>query len=174
MWATGPHFYEWGESMRQVAKKPTRMLLAAVGTALGALVVLAQPAMAVGVSNPGSFDATVLAGSSLTLSGGQAFSIGTPACGDGVDNDLVEGIDLADADCTSATDANERLAGNQVFVAPKVTTTIAGTGAISLAVTGIVFPQGGVEAQGLLGVHQVPHLVDREAVLAQPARQHEA
>ncbi|HEV7759688.1 MAG TPA: hypothetical protein VGO78_11885 [Acidimicrobiales bacterium] len=119
------------------------MLLAALGAALGMLIVLAQPAAAAGVSNPGNFGATVLAGSSLTLSGGTAFGIGVPACSDGVDNDLAGGTDFpADTSCTAANDANERLAGLQVYVQPKVNTAVSGTGVINLAIAGYVFPPG--------------------------------
>jgi hypothetical protein len=128
------------------------MLVAAAGTAVAALTILAQPAMAVGVSNPGAFAATIQAGSSLTLSGGTAFGIGTPACSDGADNDLDGNIDAADGQCVG-TDANERLAGNQAYVAPKVNTTVAGSGAISLAAAGVVFPPGEVCTNtGLFGI----------------------
>jgi hypothetical protein len=130
------------------------MLVAAAGTAVAALTILAQPAMAVGVSNPGAFAATIQAGSSLTLSGGTAFGIGTPACSDGADNDLAGGTDFpADTSCASAVDANERLAGLQVYVAPRVNTTVAGSGAISLAAAGVVFPPGEVCTNtGLFGI----------------------
>lgn len=128
------------------------MLLAAVGTVIGALVVLAQPAMAAGVSNPGAFTATVQGGSSLTLSGGQVFGLGIPACSDGIDNDLVEGIDAADPDCDSPADANERLDNVQAYVAPKVNTTVSGTGVINLAAAGIVFPQGEVCVNSGIGI----------------------
>ena len=117
------------------------MLMAALGTALAVLVVLAQPASAAGVSNPGTFNATVLAGSSLTLSGGTAFAIGTRACADGVDNDLDGNIDAADGQCTG-NDNNERLAGTQNYVQPRVTTTVSGTGVVNLAIAGYVFPSG--------------------------------
>lgn len=138
--------------MKARAKKPSTMLLAVVGTVFGVLVVLAQPAMAAGVSNPGPFTATVLAGSSLTLSGGQVFGLGKPACNDGIDNDLVEGIDLADADCASANDANERLAGAQAYVAPKVNVSVTGAGVVNLAANGIVFPPGEVCVNTGIGI----------------------
>jgi hypothetical protein len=118
------------------------MLLAAFGTALGVLLVLAQPASA-SVSNSGAFSSTVLAGSSLTLASGAVFDIGTPACSDGDDNDTDGLIDAADPQC-SGTDANERLAGNQAYVQPKVNTSINASGVINLAIAGYVFPPGEV------------------------------
>ena len=117
------------------------MLLAALGTVVGVLVVLAQPASAAGVSNPGAFATTVQAGSSLTLASGAVFDIGTPACSDGDDNDTDTLVDFpADPECDAANDNNERVNNVQAYVQPKVNTTIGGTGTINLAVAGYAFP----------------------------------
>jgi hypothetical protein len=124
-------------------RKPTRMVAAGLFTVLGAILVLAGPASA-SVSNPGPFTTTVLGGSTLTLNGsGTVFRIGTAACGDTTDNDADTLIDFpADTQCASAADANERLAGAQAYVAPKVNSTVtnAATNNISVAANGYVFP----------------------------------
>lgn len=129
--------------MRLSIRQARRGAVAVVGTVLGCLVVLAQPAEALaGVSNPGPFTTTILDGSSLSLSGGDSFSIGTPACDDGVDNDLTEGIDTIDPDCTDATDDNERVAGTQPFVAPTVDIDVDAAGVITFDPADLDFPPG--------------------------------
>jgi hypothetical protein len=125
------------------------MLLAAVGTVVGVLVVLAQPAW--GVTNPGAFATTVQAGSSLTLASGAVFGIGTPACADGSDNDTDTLIDAADPECDATNDNNERVNGVQAYVQPRVNTTINAAGTINLAVAGYVFPASEI-CVNILGV----------------------
>jgi hypothetical protein len=112
---------------------------AGLGTAALGLSVL----MASCISNPGPFTVTALTGSQLTLSSGgsttQVFRVGTPACADGVDNDLDGSTDGVDAQCDSTSDANERINGVQAFVAPTIPVDINAAGQISFDPTELSF-----------------------------------
>ena len=91
------------------------------GAALAAVAALVVACG--GVTNPGTFTTTLLAGSSLVLTdaGGTPtvqFDVGTAPCSDGLDNDIDGQIDGADAQCDSPTDANERLNDVQPYEPP--------------------------------------------------------
>jgi hypothetical protein len=77
------------------------------------------------VTNAGNFTATMRPGSFLeTIDGGGVpnpqshIELGTPACANGVDDDLDGMTDAADGHCDATNDNNERLDGVQAFVAP--------------------------------------------------------
>lgn len=115
-----------------------------LGVPVGAVMLLLA---ACGVSNPGTFTTTVLAGSSLVLTdaGGTPtlqFAVGTAPCSDGRDNDLDTHIDSGlDAQCDSPNDANERLDGVQAYVPPTWIMEVDSGGAITVDPASITFQQ---------------------------------
>lgn len=109
-------------------------------------MVLGVAALAGCVGNPGPFTITGQSGSFLDLedAGGNqsfVFDVGSPQCGDGVDNDVDGLTDGADGGCTSTSDANERLAGGQPYADGALPVTIDGAGAMTYDAEDLVFQQ---------------------------------
>ncbi|MGH9228882.1 MAG: hypothetical protein ACRD07_09160 [Acidimicrobiales bacterium] len=122
-----------------------RRLLVAVAAATALIVTMAGPASA-DVSNPGTFEATILDGSTIALTA-ETFEVGTSACEDGKDNDFDGNTDHSsvsadpDAECDSVDDANERLDGVQTNPDATITFDVDADGDITLDPADIVFPE---------------------------------
>jgi hypothetical protein len=119
----------------------TRLGTMGVGAAAVAVVALTGGC----VTNAGSFTATMRPNSFLEvldLNGvpnpHSHLDIGTPACGDGIDDDLDGVTDGADAQCDAANDHNERLNGVQAFVAPTLPFEVESDGHFHVQPTGFL------------------------------------
>jgi hypothetical protein len=113
---------------------------------MGGAAVIGLTALAGCVDNPGPFTITGHPGSFLDLEDGSGnqtivFDVGSPQCDDGLDNDLDGVADGGDAQCTSGSDANERLAGGQPYTAGAIPVDIDAAGTMTYDSEDLVFQQ---------------------------------